>query len=221
MPSEQLLTEMGQYNEALAKAGVLLAADGLHPSSKGARVRFSGKKRTVIDGPFTATKDLIAGFWLFQVKSKEEVIDWVKRAPFDGQCEAAFKFYQQCLGGEIVAMIPFGETPACDHVSAESRDKIMHARLMVGNQVLMGSDTTSEHPYEGIKGSSVALNVDATEEAERTFEALAENGTVQMPLEETFWANRFRMLVDHRCAVDGELPASGMSLRWRAPASDA
>jgi hypothetical protein len=81
MPDEKLLTEMGQYNEELAKAGVLLAGEGLQPSSKGARVRFSGAKRTVIDGPFSETKELIAGFWLIQVKSKEEAIEWVKRAP--------------------------------------------------------------------------------------------------------------------------------------------
>ncbi len=81
MPSRQLLTEMGKFNEELAKAGVLLAAEGLHPSSKGARVRFSGGRRTVIDGPFAETKELIAGYWLWQVKSKEEAIEWVKRCP--------------------------------------------------------------------------------------------------------------------------------------------
>ena len=81
LPDEKLLTEMGKYNEELVKAGVMLAGEGLHPSSKGARVRFSGAKRTVIDGPFAETKELIAGFWLIQVKSKEEAIEWVKRAP--------------------------------------------------------------------------------------------------------------------------------------------
>jgi Uncharacterized protein conserved in bacteria len=81
MPSEELLAAMGKYNEELVKAGVLLAGEGLHPSSKGARVRFSGAKRTVVDGPFTETKELIAGFWLIQVKSKEEAIEWVKRVP--------------------------------------------------------------------------------------------------------------------------------------------
>jgi hypothetical protein len=81
MPSEQLLTDMGKYNEELVKAGVMLAGEGLLPSSKGARVRFSGSKRTVIDGPFTETKELIAGFWILEVKSKEEVIEWVKRIP--------------------------------------------------------------------------------------------------------------------------------------------
>jgi hypothetical protein len=81
MPSEQLLAEMGRYNEELAKAGVLLAGEGLHPTSKGARVNFSGNTRTVIDGPFPETKELIAGFWLWQVKSLEEAIEWVKRCP--------------------------------------------------------------------------------------------------------------------------------------------
>ncbi|WP_408601023.1 YciI family protein [Pseudomonas sp. PLMAX] len=81
MPSTELLTAMGNYNEELAKAGILLAGEGLQPSSKGARVRFSGDKRTVIDGPFAETKELIAGFWLWQVKSKEEAIEWVERCP--------------------------------------------------------------------------------------------------------------------------------------------
>jgi hypothetical protein len=81
MPSVKLLTEMGRYNEELVKAGVMLAGEGLHPSSKGARVRFSGSNRTVIDGPFAETKELIAGFWLIQVNSREEAIEWVKRVP--------------------------------------------------------------------------------------------------------------------------------------------
>jgi hypothetical protein len=81
LPDEKLLTEMGKYNEELAKAGVLLAAEGLHPSSKGARVKFSGEKRVVTDGPFAETKELIAGFWIWQVQSKEEAIEWVKRCP--------------------------------------------------------------------------------------------------------------------------------------------
>ena len=81
MPSEKLLTEMGKFNEELANAGVLLAGEGLHPSSNGARVRFSGNTRTVVDGPFTETKELIAGFWLWKCKSLQEAIDWVKRCP--------------------------------------------------------------------------------------------------------------------------------------------
>lgn len=81
MPSKELLTAMGNYNEELVKAGIMLAGEGLHPSSQGARVRFSGDRRTVIDGPFVETKELIAGYWLWQVKSKDEAIEWVKRCP--------------------------------------------------------------------------------------------------------------------------------------------
>src|SRR5438093_13778063 len=81
MPSERLLTEMGKFNEELVKAGIMLAGEGLQPSSKGARIRFSGSKRTVIDGPFTESKELIAGFWLWEVKSLDEAIEWVKRCP--------------------------------------------------------------------------------------------------------------------------------------------
>jgi hypothetical protein len=89
MPSQRLLTDMGNFNEELVKAGVMLAGDGLHPSKKGARVRFSGKDRLVIDGPFAETKELIAGYWLWKVTSLQEAIDWVKRCPnpHDEQCE--------------------------------------------------------------------------------------------------------------------------------------
>jgi hypothetical protein len=83
MPSEALLTAMGKFNEELVNAGIMLAGDGLHPSSKGKRIRFSGKERTVIDGPFTETKELVAGFWIWQVKSMDEAIAWAKRAPCD------------------------------------------------------------------------------------------------------------------------------------------
>ncbi len=81
MPSEQLMTEMGKFNEELVKAGVLLAGEGLHPSSKGARIEFSGTRRTVVEGPFSETRDLVAGFWLIEVKSKQEAIEWMKRCP--------------------------------------------------------------------------------------------------------------------------------------------
>src|SRR5437762_6050973 len=87
LPDKKILTEMGKFNEELVKAGIMLAGEGLHPSSTGVRVRFSGNKRTVIDGPFTETKELVAGFWLWQVKSKEEAIEWIKRAPFGDGAE--------------------------------------------------------------------------------------------------------------------------------------
>jgi hypothetical protein len=105
MPSEELLAAMGKYNEELANAGVLLAGEGLHPSSKGARVRFSGSDRTVIDGPFAETKELIAGFWIFQVKSLEEAIEWVKRSPnpLEGESEIEIRqvFEAEDFGAEF------------------------------------------------------------------------------------------------------------------------
>jgi hypothetical protein len=105
MPSEQLLTEMGKFNEELVKAGVMLAGEGLHPTSKGARVRFSGGQRIVIDGPFTETKELIAGYWLWQCKSMEEAIEWVKRCPNpyneDGEVEIRPLFEAEDFGAEF------------------------------------------------------------------------------------------------------------------------
>jgi hypothetical protein len=103
MPSEAQLAEMGEYNEELVKAGVMLAGEGLHPTSKGVRIRFSGKDRTVIDGPFAETKELIAGFWLIQAKSRDEAIEWVKRAPFDGGEEIEIRqvFEEEDFGDEF------------------------------------------------------------------------------------------------------------------------
>jgi hypothetical protein len=105
MPSQQLLAEMGKFNEELVKAGVMLAGEGLQASSKGARVKFSGSKRTVIDGPFSETKELIAGFWMWQCKSKEEAIEWVKRCPnpHDGESEIEIRqvFEAEDFGAEF------------------------------------------------------------------------------------------------------------------------
>jgi len=106
MPDEKLLADMGKFNEELVKAGVMLAGEGLHPSSKGARVRFTGSKRTVLDGPFTETKELIAGFWLWQVKSREEAIEWVRRCPNpfpDGDSEIEIRqvFEAEDFGAEF------------------------------------------------------------------------------------------------------------------------
>ena len=110
LPSAELLAEMGKFNEELVKAGVLLAAEGLHPSSKGARVKFSGAKRTVIDGPFAESKELVAGFWLIQVKSKEEAIEWVKRVPNptgeESEIEIRQVFSEEDFGPELAAQVP-------------------------------------------------------------------------------------------------------------------
>ncbi|HYR45984.1 MAG TPA: YciI family protein [Thermoanaerobaculia bacterium] len=103
LPDKKILTEMGKYNEELSKAGIMLAGEGLQPSSKGVRVKFSGGKPTVIDGPFAETKELVAGFWLWQVKSKEEAIEWLKRAPFGGGTEIEIRqvFEAEDFGAEF------------------------------------------------------------------------------------------------------------------------
>jgi hypothetical protein len=105
LPSQQLLTEMGKFNEELVKAGVMLEGDGLHPSSKGARIKFSGSKRTVVDGPFAETKELVAGFWIWQVRSKEEAIEWAKRCPnptgAEGELEIRQIFEAEDFGAEF------------------------------------------------------------------------------------------------------------------------
>jgi hypothetical protein len=115
LPDQKLLADMGKFNEQLVKAGVMLAGEGLHPSSKGARVKFSGDKRTVTDGPFAETKELIAGFWLWQVKSKEEAIDWVKRCPcpFKGDSEIEIR--------QVFAQDDFGPALTPELREAEER----------------------------------------------------------------------------------------------------
>ena len=122
MPSEQLLTEMGKFNEELVKAGIMLAGEGLHPSSKGVRVKFSGSQRTVTDGPFAETKELIAGFWLWQVKSKEEAIEWLKRAPFDGGTEIELRpvFEADDFGAEFTPELREQEERLRAQVAAKS-----------------------------------------------------------------------------------------------------
>ena len=107
LPTEQQLAEMAKYNEELVKAGVMLAGDGLQSSSKGARVRFDGSKRTVIDGPFTETKELIAGYWIIQVRSKEEAIEWVKRVPFRDGEEVEIR--------QVFELEDFGQSDAIEH----------------------------------------------------------------------------------------------------------
>ena len=103
MPSKELLTQMGNYNEELVKAGVMLEGEGLHPTSKGVRVKFDGSKRTVMEGPFSESKDLIAGYWLWQVRSKQEAIEWLKRAPFDAGAEVELRqvFEAEDFGAEF------------------------------------------------------------------------------------------------------------------------
>src|SRR5215470_9121614 len=114
LPDEKLLADMGQFNEELVKAGIMLAGEGLQPSSKGARVRFSGNKRTVIDGPFSETKELIAGFWLWQVKSKEEAIEWVKRCPNPHNQDGEIEIRQVFDAEDFAPCDPTGELRAAE-----------------------------------------------------------------------------------------------------------
>ena len=113
---------------------------------------------------------------------------------FDGTCEQAFRFYERVLGGRIEAMLPFEGSPAAEHVPREFGNKILHASMTIGQSRLMGSDAPQQ--YEKPQGFSVSINVDSAADAERIFSALAEGGNVQMPLDKTFWAERFGMLVD-------------------------
>jgi len=125
LPGTEILTAMGKYNEELAKAGVILAMEGLHPSSKGVRVKFSGANRTVTDGPFTETKELIAGFWLWQVRSREEAIEWLKRAPFDGGTEIELRqvFEAEDFGEAFTPELRAQEQRVRDEASARSGNK--------------------------------------------------------------------------------------------------
>lgn len=114
---------------------------------------------------------------------------------FNGQCEAAFKFYEQCLGGKIATMMPYAGSPMADQVPADWSNKVMHGEFKLGDRVFMGSDCTPEK-YEKPQGNSLMLGIDDPTKAEQVFQALSANGTVQMPIQETFWAQRFGMVID-------------------------
>lgn len=156
-PSEELMREMGKYNEELVKAGVMLAGEGLHPSSKGARVRFSGSARTVIDGPFTETKELLAGFWLWQVNSLQEAIDWAKKCPNPqpGEVETELEIRQVFATEDFAPSDPTGELRAAEHkLRAESNAKklspprfeTMSKKTVAGLNARYTMETRSEIP---------------------------------------------------------------------------
>jgi PhnB protein len=136
-----------------------------------------------------------------RVKGQESLVDkrfTMQMNPylsFNGQCEAAFKFYEQCLGGQLGAIFRYAGTPLVHHVPAEWQDKIMHGSLTLGDQVLMGCDIAPDR-YEEPKGFSLSLHIKSTADAERIFQELAQDGRIVLPLEKTFWAVRFGMLVD-------------------------
>lgn len=249
LPSEELLTAMGNYNAKLVKAGIMKAGEGLRPSSEAVRVRFHGNDRTVTDGPFAETKELIAGFWIWEVASMQEATEWVKRCPnpmredsdidirplysmedfaacdptgklshqeaqlgkrialqdatispylfFGGRCEEALAFYEQAVGATVMMKMRFDESPDAvpdGMLQAGFESKIMHAAFNIGKMNLMASDGCNEKSkFDGFR---LALSVSSQEVCESAFNALAQDGKVDMPLTTTFWSPLYGMLTD-------------------------
>jgi len=230
-PNPKLMAAVSKLAEEANKAGLIISSGGLLPSSQGARIRVSGGKTSVIDGPFAETKELVGGYAIFDLKSKEEAIEMgahfmqvhgdimgpsyegeLEIRPivggssngakevnsylhFKGQCEEAFKFYEECLDGKIDSMFRYEGSPAAKQVAAEWGNKIMHAHMTVGKQVLMGMDAPPERFYQP-QGFNLNIGVKDTVEGKRIFDALADGGNVVMPFGPTFWAAGFGMLVD-------------------------
>ena len=249
LPDEKLMQEMGQFNEELVKAGIMKAGEGLRPSSEAKRVHFSGQDRIVTDGPFAETKELIAGYWLWEVSSMEEAVDWVKRCPnpmaedsdidirpvcemedfaesdpqgtvaeqeeqlrktmslqesavqpylfFAGRCDEALTFYEQSLGATIGRKMRFSESPDPlpeGMLQKGFEDKIMHASFSVGQTTIYASDGCSDQSkFDGFR-LTILVPDDST--ADSAFNALADGGTVDMPLAKTFWSPRYGMVTD-------------------------
>jgi uncharacterized glyoxalase superfamily protein PhnB len=164
MPSERLLTEMGQFNEALVKAGVMVSGEGLQPSSKGARVRFSGREHVVVDGPFAETKELIAGFWIWQVKSKEEAIEWVKRCPnpMDQDCEIELRqvFEAEDFGAEFTPELRAQEERLRAQLAAAKVEPVPESQGAIPYLVIRGAAEAIGF-YERVFGASVVFRLDA------------------------------------------------------------
>ncbi|QDU59324.1 hypothetical protein Pan216_01520 [Planctomycetes bacterium Pan216] len=266
MPSEQLMTEMGKFNEELVNAGIMQAGDGLKPSSEGVRVHFSGTNRTVTDGPFIETKELVAGYWLWNVKSMDEAIEWVKRCPnpmledsdidirplyemedfaewdpsgkfsaheqqlrdtiamrgsvvnpylfFGGRCEEALKFYKKTIGAQVGMVLRFSESPdqapEC-MLQSGFENKIMHSDFRVGETLVLASDGCDDKSAN-FDGFRLALTIGSPEDATRCFNALADGGTIDMPIGPTFFSPCYGMLTDKfgvgwMVMVPGEEPA--------------
>lgn len=248
MPSQQLLADMGRYNEELVKAGIMKDGAGLHPTSKAVRVRFSGTNRTVINGPFAETKELVAGYWIWQVKSMAEAVEWLKQCPnpmpeesdveirpmleaedfgeaftpelreqeanleaalamdkatvqpylfFGGRCDEALDFYKKALHAKVGRIMRYNESPEPvppGMLQPGFEKKIMHCEFQIGGMTLMASDGCDEKSrFEGFR---LALSVPTEADADRTFNALAVGGKVDMPLTRTFWSPRFGMVSD-------------------------
>ncbi len=250
MPSEELLTAMGKFNEELVGAGIMESGDGLKPSSEGLRVRFSGKNRTVTRGPFAETNELIAGYWVWNVASMDEAIEWIKKCPnpmeedsdieirpffemsdfdevdstgevlakekelrdtlsmrkasmntylfFSGRCDEALAYYQQHLGAKVEQLFRFNESPEPIPEGAIPdgfEDKVMHAVFTVGDVRIFASDGCSTDA-SSVGGFSLAMTVPDEDAVRRAFSALADGGTINMPLEQTFWSPLYGQVTD-------------------------
>ena len=230
-PNPELMAAVEKLGEEANKAGQSVSSGGLGPSSQGTRIRVSGGKTSVIDGPFAETKELVGGFAILDLKSKEEAVEMgthfmqvhgdimgpsyegeLEIRPifgdssngakelnsylhFKGQCEEAFKFYEKCLDGKIDSIFRYEGTPAAEQVPAEWSSKIVHARMTIGDQVLMGMDAPPER-FDKPQGFNLNVSVKNTAEGKRIFDALSEGANVVMPFGPTFWAAGFGMLVD-------------------------
>lgn len=249
MPSQELLQAMGDFNQALVNAGIMEAGEGLKPSSEGVRVRFNNSERTVTKGPFVETNELVAGYWIWNVRSMEEAIEWVKKCPnpmdgpsdieirpfyemedfdeidtdgsvrkqedslrqtlamqkaqsncylfFSGCCDEALAYYQAHLGARVDCLIRFNESP--DPIPEGMlppgfEEKVMHCQFAIGNMSLFASDGCGDQ--EAFAGFSLALTIDSEQEARRVFNALADGGSVRMPLEKTFWSPLYGQVTD-------------------------
>lgn len=249
MPSEKLMKAMCSFNEELVKAGVMEFGDGLRPSSDGVRVRFSGDERSVSQGPFSQPEELIAGYWIWNVSSMDEAIEWVKKCPnpmeedsnieirpffsiddfaeadpegevrerelsmrqeiamkkasvsnylfFSGRCEEALAYYEQHLKAVVTMKMRFDESPdpvPSDMLQPGFETKIMHSEFTVGQTMLMASDGCGDG--NAFAGFRLSLMVETAEEAHRIFDALADGGSADMPLDKTFWSPLFGMVTD-------------------------
>jgi PhnB protein len=249
MPSEELLSAMGKFNEDLVKAGIMLSGDGLKPSSEGLRVRFSGKDRTVTTGPFAETSELIAGYWVWNVASMDEALEWVKKCPnpmeddsdieirpffeledfaevdasgevrahetelrntlslqqatlntylfFNGRCEEALEYYQQHLAAKLELLLRFSDSPEPipEGMLPDGFDnKIMHSELRIGNIRVLASDGCGGDA--SFSGCSLALTLQTEDDVRRVFDALADGGQVDMPLDKTFWSPLYGQVTD-------------------------
>lgn len=249
LPSAAGMAAMGEFNRALASAGIIESGDGLKPSSGGLRVRFDGTKREVTSGPFAATNELIAGYWIWNVASMDEALAWVKKCPnpmpeeseieirpfysaedftavegseailaqeealrqkvamqktevknylfFHGRCEEALNYYRQHLNADIKMLLRFNQSPDPmpeGMLQAGFEEKIMHAEFSLGNTYVLASDGCNDSGH--FSGFRIALIINDAPDAQRVFAALADGGTIDMPLAQTFWSPLYGMVTD-------------------------